>query len=126
MRYPSITHRGTVNAVIGFIRHFQMDCHHGLLVDPDPDPDPDPDQRAKISQEGRAGVERLAVELLLDEIKALVATDERIDHAGRFPWLLSAGFKCPIVCNEPSVNLQFIARDGTFKLSLSVSRSSVI
>ncbi len=33
---------------------------------------------------GRAGVERLAVELLLDEIKALVATDERIDHAGRF------------------------------------------
>jgi metallo-beta-lactamase family protein len=42
-----------------------------------------------------------------------------IDHVGRIPYLLAAGFKGPILCSEPSAKLLPIVLEDAFKLGFS-------
>ncbi|WP_144822353.1 MBL fold metallo-hydrolase RNA specificity domain-containing protein [Marinobacter piscensis] len=51
---------------------------------------------------GRSSAEDLAIDFPLAHIHALVVTHVHIDHVGRIPYLLAAGFEGPIVCSEPS------------------------
>jgi metallo-beta-lactamase family protein len=44
----------------------------------------------------------LAIDFPIDHIRALVVTHVHIDHVGRIPYLLAAGFGGPIICSEPS------------------------
>jgi len=53
--------------------------------------------------EGRgASASDLAIDFPIDHIRALVVTHVHIDHVGRIPYLLAAGFDGPIICSEPS------------------------
>ncbi|TWI62064.1 metallo-beta-lactamase family protein [Desulfobotulus alkaliphilus] len=52
-------------------------------------------------------------------ILALVITHSHIDHAGRIPWLLAAGFQGPVICSEPSAELLPLMLEDAFKLSVS-------
>ncbi|WP_375191712.1 MBL fold metallo-hydrolase RNA specificity domain-containing protein [Marinobacter sp.] len=53
--------------------------------------------------EGRgASADDLAIDFSIDHIRALVVTHVHIDHVGRIPYLLAAGFEGPIICSEPS------------------------
>jgi len=51
---------------------------------------------------GRSSAEALAIDFPIDHIRALVVTHVHIDHVGRIPYLLAAGFDGPIICSEPS------------------------
>src|SRR5690606_41790272 len=64
-----------------------------------------PTRRSSDSPEGGAGAGRLTIDFPIEGIRALVATHVHIDHVGRIPWLLAAGFKGPILCSEPSARL---------------------
>ena len=44
----------------------------------------------------------LAIDFPIEHIRALVVTHVHIDHVGRIPYLLAAGFDGPIFCSEPS------------------------
>jgi len=44
----------------------------------------------------------LSIDFPIDHIRALVVTHVHIDHVGRIPYLLAAGFEGPIICSEPS------------------------
>ncbi|WP_404363691.1 MBL fold metallo-hydrolase RNA specificity domain-containing protein [Marinobacter sp.] len=50
----------------------------------------------------RASASDLSIEFPIDHIRALVVTHVHIDHVGRIPYLLAAGFEGPIICSEPS------------------------
>ncbi|MGF2735319.1 MBL fold metallo-hydrolase [Marinobacter sp. DUT-1] len=53
--------------------------------------------------EGReASAADLTIDFPIDHIRALVVTHVHIDHVGRIPYLLAAGFEGPIICSEPS------------------------
>jgi metallo-beta-lactamase family protein len=53
--------------------------------------------------EGRgASASDLSIDFPIEHIRALVVTHVHIDHVGRIPYLLAAGFEGPIVCSEPS------------------------
>ena len=54
-----------------------------------------------------------------DGVKALIVTHVHIDHVGRIPWLLAAGFKGPIICSQPSAKLLPLVLEDAFKLSIS-------
>ena len=56
-------------------------------------------------------------------IRALVATHVHIDHVGRIPYLLAAGFSGPILCSEPSARLLPIVLEDAF-VSASVVTST--
>nr|WP_059391704.1 MBL fold metallo-hydrolase [Pseudomonas toyotomiensis] len=119
MRYPSIVHHGAVTGVTGSCHQLQMDDEHAPLIDCGLF------QGAETSPEGRAGAGKLAIDFSLDGIKALVATHVHIDHVGRIPYLLAAGFKGPILCSEPSAKLLPIVLEDAFKLGFSRDQKQV-
>lgn len=119
MRYPSIVHHGAVTGVTGSCHQLQMDGEHALLIDCGLF------QGAETSPEGRAGAGKLAIDFSLDGIKALVATHVHIDHVGRIPYLLAAGFKGPILCSETSAKLLPIVLEDAFKLGFSRDQKQV-
>ena len=119
MDFPRILHHGAVSGVTGSCHQLLMDAANSLLVDCGLF------QGAETSPEGKVGAGRLAIEYALDGIKALVATHVHIDHVGRIPYLLAAGFKGPIICSEPSAKLLPIVLEDAFKLGVSRDQKQV-
>jgi len=109
----SISHHGAISGVTG-------SCHEltltpGIKTGSDPagsDPNFKPPGSAGIlidcglfqgQDEGRgASASDLSIDFPIDHIRALVVTHVHIDHVGRIPYLLAAGFDGPIICSEPS------------------------
>ena len=119
MDYPDILHHGAKDGVTGSCHQLLMDGQHSLLIDCGLF------QGAETSGEGKSAADRLAIEFPLDTIKALVATHVHIDHVGRIPYLLAAGFKGPILCSEPSAKLLPIVLEDAFKLGFSRDQKQV-
>lgn len=119
MSYPDILHHGAISGVTG-------SCHQ-LLVAPDLSflIDCGLFQGAETSAYGRVGSGRLAIDFSLAGIKALIATHVHIDHVGRIPYLLAAGFQGSILCSEPSAKLLPIVLEDAFKLGVSRDQKQV-
>ena len=62
-------------------------------------------QGEEESASGRSSFEQLQIEFPVEKIAALVVTHVHIDHVGRIPYLLAAGYSGPIYCSEPSALL---------------------
>lgn len=119
MRYPDIEHHGAQDGVTGSCHQLHMDAANSLLIDCGLF------QGSEASVDGRSGAGRLAIEFSLATIKALVVTHVHIDHVGRIPYLLAAGFKGPILCSEPSAKLLPIVLEDAFKLGFSRDQKEV-
>lgn len=117
--FPQITHHGAVSGVTGSCHELHADAAHSYLVDCGLF------QGADASSGGRSGQGRLDIEFPLDTVRALIATHVHIDHVGRVPYLLAAGFKGPILCSEPSAKLLPIVLEDAFKLGVSRDQKQV-
>ncbi|NKQ11794.1 MBL fold metallo-hydrolase RNA specificity domain-containing protein [Pseudomonas sp. SST3] len=117
--FPQITHHGAVSGVTGSCHELHADGANSYLVDCGLF------QGADASSGGRAGQGRLDIEFPLDTVRALIATHVHIDHVGRIPYLLAAGFKGPILCSEPSAKLLPIVLEDAFKLGVSRDQRQV-
>jgi len=96
--FPKIIHHGARDGVTGSCHELQISLEDALLIDCGLF------QGAEVSP-GGAGADQLAIEFPTDHIRALVVTHVHIDHVGRIPYLIAAGFKGPIYCSEPSALL---------------------
>jgi len=96
-----------------------MDASHSLLVDCGLF------QGNETSIDGRAATGRLDIEFSLATVQALVVTHVHIDHVGRIPYLLAAGFKGLIYCSEPSAKLLPIVLEDAFKLGFSRDQNDI-
>lgn len=106
MSYPDVIHHGGVESVTGSCHQLLVDEFNSLLVD------------CGLRLDGPASSEAdadLADILRLDTIKALVLTHVHIDHVGRIPDLLAAGYHGPIICSEPSARMLPITLEDAFK-----------
>ncbi|MCR9684666.1 MBL fold metallo-hydrolase RNA specificity domain-containing protein [Vibrio parahaemolyticus] len=63
----------------------------------------------------------LNIEFPIEQIKALVLTHAHIDHIGRLPWLLAAGFKGPIYCTQATAELVPLMLEDGLKLQLGLN-----
>lgn len=111
--WPQIVHHGAVAGVTGSCHQLFIDASTSFLVDCGLF------QGAETTDLERGSQARLAIDFDIRTVRALIVTHVHIDHVGRIPWLLDAGFSGPILCSEPSARLLPIVLEDAFKLSVS-------
>jgi len=112
-----IYHHGAVNGVTGSCHELQFTPSktrepEGVLVDCGLF------QGAETS-EGGSSERQLEINFPIKHIKGLVVTHVHIDHVGRIPYLLAAGFTGPIYCSEPSAALLPLVLEDAIKIGFT-------
>lgn len=67
----------------------------------------------------------LTIDFPIDHIRALVVTHVHIDHVGRIPYLLAAGFDGPIICSEPSAIMLPEILEDALKIGFTRDRALI-
>jgi metallo-beta-lactamase family protein len=113
-----LLHHGAVNGVTGSCHELSLSDGSGILIDCGLF------QGAETSGKG-ATESQLEIDFPIAHIKALVVTHVHIDHVGRIPYLLAAGFKGPIYCSEPSAALLPLVLEDAVKIGFTRNRSLI-
>ncbi|AMG29803.1 MBL fold metallo-hydrolase [Grimontia hollisae] len=66
-------------------------------------------------------VRALEIDFDVQDIDALILTHAHIDHIGRLPWLLAAGFTSPIYCTSATASLVPLMLDDALRLQLGLN-----
>lgn len=64
----------------------------------------------------------MEIEFRTSHIRALVLTHAHIDHIGRFPWLIAAGFQGSIYCTHATARRVPLILDDGLRLQLDLTR----
>jgi metallo-beta-lactamase family protein len=110
MEFPAISHHGGTRSVTGSCHQFHLDSTTSLLID----------CGLEQGHDASPGAEFAPIGFDIAGIQALVITHVHIDHVGRIPALLAAGFRGPILCSEPSARLLPLVLEDAYKLGISV------
>ena len=109
MQFPSISHHGGTRGVTGSCHRLHLDSTTSLLVD----------CGLEQGAEASSGAGSLPPDFAVQGIQALVITHVHLDHVGRIPALLAAGYRGPILCSEPSAKLLPLVLEDAYKLTIS-------
>ena len=113
-----IRHHGAADGVTGSCHELTLQSGRGLLVDIGLF------QGAETSSDGsHAGVQ--SVDFPIKHIDALILTHCHIDHVGRLPWLLTAGFRGPIYCTRATALLLPMVIEDALKVGVTRDRDLI-
>ncbi|WP_306578911.1 MBL fold metallo-hydrolase RNA specificity domain-containing protein [Pseudomonas sp.] len=109
MEFPSLSHHGGTRGVTGSCHQLHLAPSASLLID------------CGLEQGTDAAQGETPASLGFDVqgIEALIITHVHLDHVGRIPALLAAGYRGPILCSEPSARLLPLVLEDAYKLSIS-------
>lgn len=116
MDHPQILHHGAAEGVTGSCHRYQASPHSHLLID------------CGLFQGQCEADDALAqhrVDFDLSAVRALLVTHVHIDHIGRLPYLLAAGFEQPIYCSEPSARLLPLVIEDALKVGFTRDRALI-
>jgi metallo-beta-lactamase family protein len=113
-----IKHHGAVEGVTGSFHELFVDGDNSVLVDCGLF------QGAETSGSG-ADSNSLEIDFDLSAVQALVITHVHIDHVGRLPYLLAAGFDGPIYCSKPSAELLPLVIEDALKVGVTRNASII-
>jgi metallo-beta-lactamase family protein len=116
--YPRVHHHGAVDGVTGSCHELKVDHDNGVLIDCGL-------FQGDEKSEGGAAADQLQIEFPIAHIRALLVTHVHIDHVGRIPYLLGAGFKGPIFCTEPSAVLLPLVLEDAIKVGFTRDKGLV-
>ena len=111
----TIKHHGAVNGVTGSCHELNINPgghQQGVLIDCGLF------QGAEVSGAGDE-IDQLKIDFPIDHIKALIVTHVHIDHVGRIPYLLAAGFSGPIICSRASAILLPLVLEDALKIGFT-------
>lgn len=107
-----LLHHGGKNTVTGSCHELRIN-EYGILIDcglfQGKDAASDP-------------ISALNIDFDIQHIEALLITHTHIDHIGRLPWLLAAGFNKPIYCTKATAALIPLMLDDGLKLQLGLNK----
>ncbi|MFJ4353878.1 MBL fold metallo-hydrolase RNA specificity domain-containing protein [Pseudomonas sp. NPDC089428] len=109
MEFPALSHHGGTRSVTGSCHQLHLDPTTSLLID----------CGLEQGAEASPGAQFAPIGFDVEGIRALVITHVHIDHVGRIPALLAAGFRGPILCSEPSARLLPLVLEDAYKLGIS-------
>lgn len=66
-----------------------------------------------------------AIDFPIDHVEALFLTHCHIDHVGRIPWLLAAGFDAPIVATEATAKLLPMVLEDALKVGVTRNQTLI-
>lgn len=95
--YPQFTHYGAVSGVTGSCHQYWLSDSYSVLIDCGLF------QGDEFGKSGSAQSPQIQFDWRL--IKAVLLTHVHIDHVGRLPYLIAAGYRGPIYCTEASAVL---------------------
>ncbi len=112
-----IIHHGGGEGVTGSCHELRLGTDFGILVDCGLF------QGSETSGKGASDSPEIDFEIA--HIRALVVTHVHLDHVGRIPYLLAAGYEGPIYCSEPSALLLPLVIEDAVKVGVSRDRGLV-
>jgi metallo-beta-lactamase family protein len=105
IEYPQLKFHGGTTGVTGSCYELQGADDTGILID--------------CGLFHGADERPLEIDFPVDHIKALLVTHVHIDHVGRIPYLLAAGFSGPIYCSEASAHLLPLVLEDAVKIGFT-------
>ncbi len=105
MIYPDIVFHGATQGVTGSCHELRVDGDHSILID------------CGLFQGDESHA--LEIDFPVGQIKALVLTHVHIDHVGRIPYLLAAGFNGPIYCSQATAALLPLMLEDAVKIGFT-------
>ncbi|BDY04090.1 MBL fold metallo-hydrolase [Ferrimonas sp. YFM] len=111
-----LLHHGAAAGVTGSCHQLWLDSDHSVLVDCGLF------QGEDLQRRHPSGLE---IEFSLDGVEALIVTHCHIDHIGRIPYLMAAGFDGPIFCSEASAHLMPLILEDAIKLGFTRNRDLI-
>jgi metallo-beta-lactamase family protein len=106
-----IIHHGAVNGVTGSCHQLDINTHSSILIDCGLF------QGAETA--GKSAIEQLPIEFDISNIQALIVTHCHIDHVGRIPYLLAAGFNKPIYATVATAALLPMVIEDALKIGVT-------
>ncbi len=112
-QYPQFQHHGALHGTTGSCHRFIANTDNHLLID-----------CGLFQGEGEKAdaFAQHQVDFDISTVKALVITHVHIDHVGRLPYLLAAGFTGPIICSVPSAKLLPLVIEDALKIGFTRDR----
>jgi metallo-beta-lactamase family protein len=111
-RLFQLTHHGAVQGVTGSCHQLTLGDGRSVLIDCGLF------QGDDVSP-GGARFDQLSIDFDISQLQALILTHVHLDHVGRIPYLLAAGFKGPIICSIPSARLLPLVLEDALKMGLT-------
>jgi metallo-beta-lactamase family protein len=109
-----ITHHGGYRGVTGSCHQLHLNSSESILVDCGSFQGAD--ARRRLSPE---------IEFSLEGIRALLLTHVHIDHIGRIPYLIQAGFDRPIYCTPPTAKFLPVMLEDAIRLGITKNKKVV-
>lgn len=114
MTYPAITHHGAFVGVTGSCHQLHLNAGSSLLID-----------CGLFQGEDTGRSPGPAIDFPISGIEALLVTHIHLDHVGRIPGLLAAGFKGPIICSQPSARLLPLVLEDALRLGVTQEKATI-
>jgi metallo-beta-lactamase family protein len=107
-----IIHHGGAKGVTGSCHELVIDREHSVLIDCGLF------QGNDVSQ-ARTGTKQLKIDFPIEHLEALIVTHCHIDHVGRLPYLLMAGFDKKIICSVATAQLIPLVLEDALKMGFT-------
>ncbi|MBK1646545.1 MBL fold hydrolase [Thiocapsa imhoffii] len=107
-----IAHHGAVDGVTGSCHELKLGDGRSVLIDCGLF------QGTETADDG-ANTHQLAIGFEVAHLQAVILTHVHIDHVGRLPHLLAAGFRGPILCSEASAELLPLVLEDALKVGVT-------
>ncbi|MBE0598005.1 MAG: MBL fold metallo-hydrolase, partial [Desulfuromonadales bacterium] len=121
--YPKLLHHGGQAGVTGSCHELRVSATAGILVDCGLfQGEEEERERDRWSSQGGSYPQ---IGFPVDHLQALVLTHVHLDHVGRIPHLLAAGFAGPILCSEPSAILLPLMLEDALKVGVTRDRELI-